>query len=171
MSFILTIFRYVMAIALALTALLWTLARHVHTINEASPHLMPNNDFWRLVPDLLQTPYGFVFLASPLLLGLGSGLLCLSMERESIHHMFRPLNVLRVRMGGLCLSLAFTAALVEPLIYGALFHTDLRNLALANDPSLFLLGLLGGWLSTLSVEGRTLFAHAEKLRGKLDEIV
>jgi len=171
MSTFLNVLRYIMAAILAPAIFLWILAQHMNLIHEASPAIVSNSGLWTRVQELMQIPYGFVFLFSPFLLGFGVALLCLSMERDSTYHLFRPANIIRLRIGGACLGLTFMAALSEPIIYGALSHTDLRDLVLCNDPALFVLGFIGSWLSTLSVEGRTLFKHAEKLRGNLDQIV
>jgi|GEM_PF-2332086 len=171
MSAFLNLFRYLMAAILAPATFLWILAQHMNLIHEAFPDIVPNGDLWIRAQGLVQRPHGLVFFLSPLMLGLGVALLCLSVERDSTYRLFRPANIIRIRIGGACLGLTFMAALSEPAIYGALSHTDLRDLVLGNDPALFVLWLIGSWLSTLSVEGRTLFKHAEKLRGNLDQIV
>jgi hypothetical protein len=120
---------------------------------------------------LLQHRYGFVFLLSPFLLSLAVGLFLLSMDRTDIYAMFQSANLLRLRIAGSCLWMAYITALSEPRLYGWLSHTEMPSNSSFNDMYLILLAALGAWLSTLSDQSGKLFKHAKKLRSELDDIV
>lgn len=168
---VLTPLRYILALGISAGIFHWTLMQHAPGIRQILPALVSEENVSLKLSQLAQQPYGFVFFISPLLLGLATGLFFLSMERDNIYGMFQAGNLIRLRIAGSCLWLAYISAVFEPMFYGWLSHTEAPSDVNFNNPTFFLLFVFGGWLTTLSNQGGQLFKHAKKLRSELDDIV